>query len=438
MIAAGKTIASPRARYLVQSERGRGGFGIAWRATRQSDGAAVVLKELRLDRIADWKAMQLFEREAHVMSELSHPGIPAYIEFFGLDADGASFDIASAEPRESFTTVLVQEFIVGHNLEERRRALKRYTPSEILELLESMLEVLAYLHDLSPPVIHRDISPKNVVRGESGGFFLVDFGAIQDRLRSGTMLGSTNVGTFGYIPPEQAMGHTRPASDLYALGMTVLVAATGRTPEELPLDESTGKVAATAFPEVWPPALRSTIDRMLEPIVGNRVPTAREALRLLQQPPTSSALIPLNGRYRSTVTLGRTIQIGRAENVDIRLVDPSVSRYHASIAHRTDGRFSVRDLGSARGTWLDGRPATEVQLYEGAMLRFGVANFRVGFSGDDVILTADGRDEETALVPGQSGALRAPLNAQQNSVVFIIGFGTLLLMGVAFLILLLL
>ena len=74
MIAPGKTIASPTARYLVQSERGRGGFGIAWRATRQADGQAVVLKELRLDRLKDWKAMQLFEREAKVMSELSHPG----------------------------------------------------------------------------------------------------------------------------------------------------------------------------------------------------------------------------------------------------------------------------------------------------------------------------------------------------------------------------
>jgi serine/threonine protein kinase len=50
------------------------------------DGHAVVLKELRLDRLADWKAMQLFEREAQVMAELSHPGIPDYIEFFGIDS----------------------------------------------------------------------------------------------------------------------------------------------------------------------------------------------------------------------------------------------------------------------------------------------------------------------------------------------------------------
>ena len=405
MIAAGQTITSPTSRYLVQGERGRGGFGIAWRATRQTDGHAVVLKELRLDRLADWKAMQLFERDARVMSELSHRGIPNYIEFFGLDEHGAPFEIAGAEPRESFTTVLVQDFIVGQNLEERRRENRRYTPEEIEGLLVSMLEVLTYLHDLNPPVVHRDISPKNIVRSADGGFFLVDFGAIQDRLRSGTMLGSTNVGTFGFIPPEQAMGHTKPASDLFALAMTVLVAGTGRTPEELPLDESTGKVSQQALPSNWRPQLVAALDKMLEPVVGNRVASAREALQLLRQESSSTALVrSSNGRHQVTVTLGRTVQIGRAENVDIRVADPSVSRYHASIAHRTDGRFVVRDLGSARGTWVDGRPAMETALRDGSRLRLGAANFRVLLLGDDVVLTEEGREpEDDALMRGVSG-----------------------------------
>ena len=414
MIAPGKTISSPNARYLVQAERGRGGFGIAWRATRQVDGRAVVLKELRLDRLADWKAMQLFEREAQVMSELSHDAIPEYIEFFGLDSDGEPFDIVGAEPRESFTTVLVQEFIVGENLDERRRAHKRYEPSELVTLLETILEVLAYLHDLSPPVIHRDINPRNVVRSEDGDYYLVDFGAIQDRLRSGTMLGSTNVGTFGFIPPEQAMGHTKPASDLFALAMTVLVAGTGRTPEELPLDETTAKVDDSVFPQTWPRNLTRTLDKMLEPIVGNRIATARDALKLLRRKPGSKALVKSDaGKYMVTVSLGRTIQIGRAENVDIRVSDQSVSRYHASIAHRTDGRFVLRDLGSARGTWVDGKPVTEVRLHSGTRVRLGMAHFEILLRGDEVMLIDRGRDETGAIAVVSGGDLvQAQSNAQ--------------------------
>jgi serine/threonine protein kinase len=407
MIAAGKTVTSPKARYLVQSERGRGGFGVAWRATRQADGFAVVLKELRLDRLEDWKAMQLFEREARVMSQLSHPNIPSYVEFFGLDAEGRPFDIFTSEPRESFTTVLVQQFIPGQNLEERRRDRKRYTPTELEEMLTSMLEVLSYLHHLSPPVIHRDISPKNVVRSESGDFFLVDFGAIQDRLRSGTMLGSTNVGTFGFIPPEQAMGHTKPTSDLFALAMTVVVAGTGRTPDELPLDEETGKLSREAFSPSWSKRLISTLDRMLEPIVGKRIQTAEEALRGLRTPASSALVLSSDGRHRASVTVGRTVQIGRAENVDIRVADPSVSRYHASVAHRSDGRFMVRDLGSARGTWVDGQKTSETALYDGAHLRLGAANYLVHFDSDDVILVDQGREED-ALELYRSGALLRP------------------------------
>lgn len=388
-----------------------------------------MLKELRLDRLTDWKAMQLFEREARVMSELSHPGIPDYIEFFGLDGDGKPFEIEGAEPRESFTTILVQEFIVGQNLEERRRAGKRYTPTELEELLEDMLGVLSYLHSLSPPVIHRDISPKNVVRGDSGNFFLVDFGAIQDRLRSGTALGSTNVGTFGFIPPEQAMGHTKPASDLFALAMTVVVAGTGHTPEELPLDEKTGKVSSDALPDNWSEQLNTTLDKMLEPIVGARVATAEDALRLLRAPKTGShtALVrSSNGRHEVRVTLGRTVQIGRAESVDIRVSDPSISRYHASIAHRTDGRFVVRDLGSARGTWVDGRAATETEIYTGVELRFGMAKFNVEINGDEVVLIERGRvPESTALARRHSGELVAVGSAPAAPELRLIALGVL-------------
>ena len=75
----------------------------------------------------------------------------------------------------------------------------------------------------SPPVIHRDLKPGNVIRRPDGSFAFVDFGAVRDKLRPEG--GSTVVGTFGYMAPEQFQGRALPASDVYAVGATALADA---------------------------------------------------------------------------------------------------------------------------------------------------------------------------------------------------------------------
>ena len=119
-----------------------------------------------------------------------------------------------------------------------------------------LLGVLGYLHTLNPPVVHRDIKPDNVIRGEDGRLWVVDFGAVRDF--STTMGGgSTVVGTYGYMAPEQFRGQAIPASDIYAVAATMLHLMTGRSPHELPQEKL--KVVFRPMVQAPPPSLHGSI-----------------------------------------------------------------------------------------------------------------------------------------------------------------------------------
>ena len=95
----GQELTSERDVYALGEKIGEGGFGVPWRAERASDGKQVVIKQLRLERLDDWKSMELFEREASVLRGLEHPHIVGYVDDFALEQDGAM--------------VLVQRFVAG-------------------------------------------------------------------------------------------------------------------------------------------------------------------------------------------------------------------------------------------------------------------------------------------------------------------------------------
>jgi hypothetical protein len=248
----------------------------------------VMVKVLRFERLRDWKTLELFEREGRVLEELSHPSVPAYRDFFAHDG-AAAFEASKLEVYQGdgkLSLVLVQQLVDGPTIEDRVQGSGPLPPHEVEAVLTLMLETLEYLHGRSPPVVHRDITPRNVILSPLGKPFLVDFGAIQDRLRterSAGSMGSTTVGTLGFMPLEQMQGSSRPASDLYALGVTMLYAASGVPPLEMPVDDATGKVRVATLARRLSPATQRLLDRMVEPIVGQRIGSAREALSVLQQ-----------------------------------------------------------------------------------------------------------------------------------------------------------
>jgi len=267
----GTLLRGPKGSYRLVRSLGVGGFGETWLGEREVDGLAVAVKMLSLDRLGDWKALELFEREAKVLAELDHPAIPAVHDYFSQGVGEGS-----GPP----TWFLVQTYVEGRSLRQMIAARGRLGGAEAEELLRRILGILDYLHSRHPPVIHRDIHPGNVILDPGGSPWLVDFGAIQDRLR-GEKGGSTTIGTFGYVPMEQLIGKARPASDLYALGMTMLVILSHREPEALPFDEASTKVKIDEAVPGLSPGLRRALGAMVEPVIGARPASAKAALELL-------------------------------------------------------------------------------------------------------------------------------------------------------------
>ena len=205
-------------RYRLETEVGSGALGQVFRATdTQADGASVAVKKLPVHRAASQKARDLFDREAAVLRQLDHPSIPRYRDHF---AEGKGFGRA---------LYLVQDFVRGDTLAEEL-AHKRYDEAAVIDVMEALLDVLTYLHGLSPPVIHRDIKPGNVMRRANGSLALIDFGSVRDAVRDPALGGSTVAGTFGFMAPEQFRGDADARTDLYALGALAVALLSRKDP----------------------------------------------------------------------------------------------------------------------------------------------------------------------------------------------------------------
>ncbi len=148
-----------------------------------------------------------------------------------------------------------------------------------------MLKILIYLHELSPPVLHRDIKPSNLILGEDKQVYLVGFGAVQAQ-SAVTGVTFTVVGTSGYAPLEQFWGRAVAASDLYALGATLIHLLTGVAPANLPQKDCRIQFADRVSLN---PSLVSWIETLTEIAIEKRYSNARQALAELQSRQEQSA-----------------------------------------------------------------------------------------------------------------------------------------------------
>ncbi len=220
-------LASLGGRYEILRELGRGAFGVTYLGVRHSDGLEVAIKSMDLSDVADWKSVELFEREARVLAGLSHRGVPSYIEHVAPSS-------AAAAPGADARFVLVQERAPGMSLRDKLAAGWRPTEAEASAIGEQLVGICGHLHKLTPPVVHRDIKPANVIVDAELNVSLVDFGAVKERIASETTVESTVVGTYGYMAPEQFQGRSQAASDLYGIGATLVRLVTGVAPADLP------------------------------------------------------------------------------------------------------------------------------------------------------------------------------------------------------------
>ena len=247
--------------YELGRKLGEGAFGATHVATKIESGETVVVKQLSVKGLPDWKPFDRFEREAKVLRSLEHPGVVGFVDAF---ADGDDYYIVS-------------ELIEGETLGQKIDGGARWSEEMATELLRHLLETLAYLHGLSPRVVHRDIKPGNVVIRPDGRPVLVDFGAALDLAARRADGGLTVAGTAGYMPPEQAMGNAGPRSDLFGLGATMLHALSHTHPSEL-LD---GLRLQIPDDVAVSPKLRRILERLIEPNPSDRFESADAALAAL-------------------------------------------------------------------------------------------------------------------------------------------------------------
>ncbi|NER37354.1 MAG: serine/threonine protein kinase [Oscillatoria sp. SIO1A7] len=242
-----------------------------------------IVKLLAFSPKLEWDEFKLFEREAKVLQNLDHPRIPKYRDYFSIDRD-------RGEGLCWFG--LVQDYIPGTSLQEKIEEGDRFSAEQVKAIAAQLLEILIYLHGLDTPVLHRDIKPSNLILGADEQIYLVDFGAVADpTVVEGATF--TVVGTAGYAPLEQFWGKAVPASDLYALGATLVHLVTGIEPASLPQNNLRIRFEDRVS---LAPDFRRWLSRLLEPDLERRFSSATEALAALQD--SSLLAIPKPDRSR--------------------------------------------------------------------------------------------------------------------------------------------
>lgn len=197
-----------------------GGFSTTYLAREDSDNV-VVLKESAfpsgISQEAGKKLSELFAREAKLLQRCRHERIVRVLDFF----------------HENNREYLVLEYIDGKPLNTLASESAKAEQSQALSWAIEMCDFLTHLHNLDPPILHRDFTPDNLLLNKHGHLHLIDFGAANEFIGNAT---GTLIGKQSYIAPEQFQGKAVPQSDIYSLCATLHFLLTGKDP--LPLSPS--------------------------------------------------------------------------------------------------------------------------------------------------------------------------------------------------------
>ncbi len=248
-------------RYRILEPLGEGGMGSVWRADDELLGRAVAVKLLP-DNLADSpQARRRFLREARLVSVLDHPGLVTLYE--AGEEDGRLF--------------LVFALIEGRTVRELLRGGPMLT-ADAVRIATEAAEALGHAH--ARGVVHRDISPGNLMVNREGRTVVIDFGLALGANTSRITSSSATVGTAPYMPPEVIsncpMDHR---GDVYSLGAVLYEMVVGRPPFRA--DQTAALIYSVLHDEVRPPsALRKEVDPRLDDVILRalaRDPAARFA-----------------------------------------------------------------------------------------------------------------------------------------------------------------
>jgi WD40 repeat protein/Tfp pilus assembly protein PilF len=209
--------------YEVVAEIGRGGMGVVYQAWQTSLHRLTALKMLLAGEYAGPQHLARFQTEAEAVARLQHPHI---VQIYEVGRHGERPYIAL-------------EYVDGGNLAQKLTGTP-WPARPAAELLETLSRAMHYAHQRG--ILHRDLTPGNVLLTADGVPKITDFGLAKIRVGGGVQTQSgAIVGTPSYMAPEQAAGKSKdigPAADVYALGAILYELLTGRPPfrAETPLE----------------------------------------------------------------------------------------------------------------------------------------------------------------------------------------------------------
>ena len=395
--------------FELETELGRGGMGVVYRARDVRLDRQVALKVLPPDIAADAEVRSRFLREARTAGQLSHPHI---------------VHIHRADERGPFA-FFVMGLVDGENLAQRVRDRGPLPPAEAVRHLREVAWALAYAH--ARGVIHRDVKPENIMieRGTNRAL-VTDFGiARTERSASLTSEGHV-VGTAHYMSPEQVQGGALDGrSDLYALGCVGYFLLSGRVPFEGDASSAVlvAHVTRPAPPLVGvapnvPRALAAVIDRCLAKDPAQRFASGEELAEELRRAIEGAVaarepVVVSSGGHRvlsedeASLVWRRAAQL-QAEAAARLEREARATRAHAVVASGTDAAAASQ-----------GAPATStyrLQDVESAAVEAGISQRFVALALSELPKDADALSAAVEEGTARERVGRAMLGRVQRSI----------------------
>jgi serine/threonine protein kinase len=196
--------------YRLTARLGSGGMGVVYLGVAW-DGTPVAVKVLRPDMAGDQEYRHRFGREVAALLQVKGVCTVRVIEA----------DSKSAAP------FVVTEFADGPSLSEYIDKHGSVSGDMLFGLATGLAEALTVIH--AAGIMHRDLKPSNIILTEAGPK-VIDFGIARRQDSAGVTKTGMMIGSMGFMAPEQISGHPGPEADIFAWGVTVAYAATGRSP----------------------------------------------------------------------------------------------------------------------------------------------------------------------------------------------------------------
>ena len=288
--------------YRIERVLGQGSFGITYVANVRLKGrlgaiesaAMVAIKEFFLRDVSSRNGLRVFSvSDSTLCSDYRRDFLREAQNLSRLDNDHIVKVLETIE--ENDTVYYVMEYLSGGNLDQHILSHGKLSCREALDIAIQIGEALKCMH--AQHMLHLDLKPLNVMRGEDGHIVLIDFGLSKCFGADGQPESSTRIGqgTTGYAPIEQHSFNKAdgfmPTLDIYALGATLFKMLTGSVPPEASVVLNEGLPVDELSSAGVPPAIIALVERAMQPLRRMRHQTVGEFVdetqRLLASAPSS-------------------------------------------------------------------------------------------------------------------------------------------------------